>query len=289
MSAPPDPTWYVSPVGDELRLAYGPSGPAGHFPQVAVLHRRDGFFRLAPPGTTWGTSAILPPALWTGGRYVQGAPVVAAWRLAGRALLLALGGAPGGLPFVATVRLGPPADGPEGGTLGGSRGGELRAAVRVCLGADGARVPLDPRPGEGAKLVTLSSMRVSRRRWDAQEAHAGKRRLTIPAARGHAGSRGGWLAWPPMPASTFALLGGSSAWKAAAPTVEVRLDRRLTVTGWLTPSRNPNGDNLSLWAAAPVFPPAWRYTLTARRPSPSGEGIRDQSMPKARRTPEEKE
>ena len=234
-----------------------------------MLHRRDGFFRLAPPGTTWGTSAILPPALWTGGRYVQGAPVVADWRLAGRALLLTLGGAPGGSPSWPPSASALPQTVPRVAPWA-VRGGVLRAAVRVCLGADGARVPLDPRPGEGAKLVTLSSMRVSRRRWDAQEAQAGGRRLTIPAARGRAGARGGWLAWPPVPASAFALLGGSSAWKAAAPTVEVRLDRRLAVTGWLTPSRNPNGDNLSLWAAAPAFPPAWRYTLTARRPSPSG-------------------
>jgi hypothetical protein len=73
-----------------------------------------------------------------------------------------------------------------------------------------------------------------------------------------------------VPASAFALLGGSSVWKADAPTVEVRLDRRLAITGWLTPSRNPNGDNLSLWGAAPAFPPAWGYTLTARHPSPSG-------------------
>ncbi len=231
-----------------------------------MLHRRDGFFRLAPPGTTWGTSAVLPPALWTGGRYVQGAPVVVSWRLAGASLLLALGGAPGGLPFLATVRLGPPGAGPGGGP----EGGVLRAAVRVCLGAAGPRLPLDPRPGEGAKLVTLSSMRVSRRRWDAQEALAGGRCLSLPSGAGRAGAKGGWLAWPPVPASAFALLGGSSAWKVAAPTVGVRLDRRLAVTGWLTPSRNPNGDNLSLWAAAPAFPPEWRYTLTARRPAPAG-------------------
>ena len=257
-------------MGDELRLAYGPLGPAGLFPQVAVLHRRDGFFRLAPPGTTWGTSAILPPALWAGGRHVQGAPVVAAWRRAGRALLLTLGGAPAGLPFVATVRLGPPADGPDGDTLDVSKRGELRAAVRVCLGADSARVPLDPRPGEGAKLVTLSSMRVSGRRWDAPEAQAGGRRLTIPAARGRAGARGGWLAWPPVRASAFALLGGSSAWKAGAPTVEVRLDRRPGRHRLADPQPEPQrGQPLPLGGGRRL-PPVWRYTLTARRPSPSG-------------------
>ena len=71
----------------------------------------------------------------------------------------------------------------------------------------------------------------------------------------------------------------------------VRLDRRLAVTGWLTPSRNPNGDNLSLWAAAPAFPPAWRYTLTARRPRAGrvrGAGVRAETMPKLRRTPGER-
>lgn len=243
------PAWRVAPAGEELRLAYGPLERPGHIPQVAVLHRRDGFLRLAPEGTTWGTSAVLPPALWTGGRYVQGVPVVTAWRTVGATLDLALTGAAAGLPFVVTVRLAPPA------------AGRLTAAVQVRLRGPVAAPPLDARPGEAAKLATLSSMRVSGARWDARAALAGARRLALPAGR-----RGGWIAWPPAPAPGFGLLGGSSAWKQAAPTVMVRLDRPRAVTGWLTPSRDPDGDNLSIWAAAVTFPPAWAYKVTATVP-----------------------
>jgi hypothetical protein len=216
---------------------------------VAVLHRRDGFFRLAPEGTVWGTSAVLPPAWWTGGRYVHGAPVAVAWRPAGAALVLTLTGAAAGLPFVLTVRLAPPA------------AGRLTATVRVRLRGPGAAGPPDARPGEAAKLATLSSMRVSGARWDARAALVGPRRVALPPAR-----PGGWVVWPPAPVPAFGLLGGTSAWKRAAPTVTVRLDRPLGVTGWLTPRRDPDGDNLSLWAAAAAFPPAWAYELTASAP-----------------------
>ena len=171
-----------------------------------MLHRRDGFFRLAPPGTTWGTSAVLPPALWTGGRYVQGAPVVVSWRLAGASLLLALGGAPGGSPSSP-----PSASAPPEPALGAARGAACCGPrVRVYLGAAGPRLPLDPRPGEGAKLVTLSSMRVSRRRWDAQEALAGGRCLSLPSGARARRREGGLAGLAPRAASAFALLGGAA-------------------------------------------------------------------------------
>jgi hypothetical protein len=251
VTPPAAPAWRVEPVGEELRVAYGPLGRPGHVPQVAVLHRRDGFFRLAPAGAAWGTSAVLPPARWTGGRYVQGAPVAATSRLAGDALVLALTGDAAGLPFVVTLRLAPPA------------AGRLTATVRVRLRGPGAAAPLDARPGEAAKLAVLSSMRVSRARWDARAALVGPRRLPLPPAR-----PGGWLVAPPAPATAFGLLGGSSAWKRAAPTLVVRLDRPLAVTGWLTPRRDPDGDNLSLWAAAAAFPPTWTYELIAAPGAP---------------------
>lgn len=243
-------------AGEELRIAYGPRGAAAHVPQVAVLHRRDGFLRLAPDGTVWGTSVVLPPALWVGShdgnRYVQGAPVAAAWRVAGDALVLTLGGAVAGLGFAATVRLAPPID------------NKVTAGVRVHT--DGTAVPLASRPGEAAKLVTLSSMRISRTRWDARAALVASRQRPVPLPPPRTG---GWLLQAPDVARSFGLLGGDSAWKRAAPTITVQLDRPLAVTGWLTPSRDPNDDNLSLWAAADSFPPAWAYTLTALLPTRS--------------------
>ncbi|MDQ3701027.1 MAG: hypothetical protein M3442_08930 [Chloroflexota bacterium] len=255
--------WRVAEAGEELRIAYGPGGAAAHVPQLSVLHRRDGFLRLAPDGTVWGTSVVLPPALWLGSHYgdcyVQGAPVTTAWRVVGDSLVLTLAGAVADLRFAATVRLAPPING--------------RVTAGVRLRTIGAAVPMASRPGEAAKLVTLSSMRVSRTRWDARAALLGDRQtgdrqigdrlrpVPLPAPR-----TGGWLLPNPAVAHSFGLLGGDSAWKHAAPTVTVQLDRPLAVTGWLTPSRDPNDDNLSMWAAADAFPPAWAYTLTAQLP-----------------------
>lgn len=57
-------TWSVVESGEELRIHYGSNG---NFPQYAVLHRTDGYFRMIP-GTLagWGTSVILPPSFWSG-------------------------------------------------------------------------------------------------------------------------------------------------------------------------------------------------------------------------------
>lgn len=246
--------WRVTESGEELRIAYGLRGAAAHVPQIAVLHRRDGFLRLAPDGAVWGTSVVLPPALWVSTRcgdcYVQGAAVAAVWRVAGDALVLTLGGAVADLGFAATVRLVPPVDG--------------KVIARLRVHTDGTAVPLASRPGEAARLVTLSSMRVSRTRWDARALLLGDRLRPVPLP---APRTGGWLLPAPAMARSFGLLGGDSAWKPAAPTMTVQVDRPLAVTGWLTPSRDPNDDNLSVWVAAATFPPSWTYTLTALLPA----------------------
>src|SRR5207253_9900069 len=103
------PRWSVGHVGDQLRVAYG-SG--AHFPQCAVLHLDSSYFRLAPPGATWGSSVVTLPALWSGGRYHQGGPVAATWHTHGDALVLCTSGAvgpvSGPLRVAATIALAPP-------------------------------------------------------------------------------------------------------------------------------------------------------------------------------------
>jgi hypothetical protein len=84
--------------------------------------------------------------------------------------------------------------------------------------------------------------------WDAREASADSRTFSIP--------NGGWIVEPPVVASVFALRGGTSAWKSNAPTLEVVLDRRLEITGWVTESSDPNDDNVAYWAAASRVIPA---------------------------------
>ena len=84
--------------------------------------------------------------------------------------------------------------------------GHLRARVAArVLGT----VPLDERPGEAFKVVTLSSMRVSAASWDIA-VHSGRRSLTAPQQ--------GWIGHRAPTARTLGLRGGTSAWKVGTTT-----------------------------------------------------------------------
>jgi hypothetical protein len=175
----------------------------------------------------WGTSIIVPPAFWAGGRYYQGTSVTATWRTDGVDLMLVVTGSIGGLSFASEIRLSPP----------------VRDSIvaRISTTVSGS-VRLDNRPGEAFKPVVLSSMRESPMIWDAWEAYADSRSFSLPIR--------GWIVEPPAVASVFALRGGTSAWKTNAPTLEVISGRQLEITGWATESNDPNDDNIGYWAAA---------------------------------------
>jgi hypothetical protein len=230
--------WHVRRRARELRVHHG----AGeHHPQYAALHLDSSYLRLSHgPVSGWGTSLILLPSFWSGGRLRQGAPVAAAWRADGPDLLLAVAGAIGRLVVSIDVRLVAP----------GAAGLTALVAARLTGSA-----PLDDRPGEAFKAVTLSSMRVSATAWDASAADVGGRLLTIP--------RRGWIGDPSATATTLGLRGGTSAWKSNAPTIGVALDRPLACAGWVSPSADPNDDNVGLWAASDHLLSRWRYTVTA--------------------------
>lgn len=71
-------TWLVRQRGTILEIA---CGSGSYFPQYAALHLDSGYFRMVySPRSGWGTSVILMPAFWSGGRYYQGAPVTVSWR-----------------------------------------------------------------------------------------------------------------------------------------------------------------------------------------------------------------
>ena len=233
-------SWAVERRGAVMEMGYG-SG--GDYPCYAALHLDSGYLRLVPSRNAgWGTSVVLPPSLWTGGRYHQGAAVTAATRPEGGLLLVELRGEQAGVPFEITLRLYPPQQ------------GELRARVDGrLLGAPA----LDPRPNEAFKPVMLSSMKVSPLLWDCREALVDGRRYVIPAQ--------GWIAGPPFfLAGEFALAGGTSAWKKNAPTVAVELDTPLTVAGWVTATEDPNADNVALWAASEEPLASWGYRIVTR-------------------------
>lgn len=237
------PRWLVERSGDQVRVFYD----HGHGPaQYAALHLRDSYFRLsAGPSCGWGTSVILMPVFWCQGICHHGAPVTATWRAEGSRLTLALAGTLGGLYASLTVSLSPPTDG--------------RTVAYVHARVDGD-LALDDRPGERFKPVMLSSMYASPALWDAHTAQVGRRSVPLPLA--------GWVVPPEQitPASSFSLIGGTSHWKANAPTVSIALDRSLPVTGWVTRSDDPNDDSVGLWAAADSVIPSYSYRITASLP-----------------------
>lgn len=232
-------SWSVRRRTDVVEVGYG-SGT--HFPQYAALHTGSGFLRLNyGPDSTWGTSVVLPPSFWLAGRYHQGAALAVDWRVAGRALLLTFTAAVANLRVRGALRLTPPGRDTISGT--------------VTIEVDGA-IEADRRPGEAFKLVSLTSMRISDRVWDVSSVEIGSRSFPIPA--------NGWVVAPPMTSHRLAARGGSSSWKQNAPTVELTLARPCAMTGWVTPTRDRDDDNVAVWAAGDEMLTSWSYTVTAK-------------------------
>lgn len=234
----PAQSWSLRVRGTILEIFYGTNGSA---PQYAALHLDSSYFRMNyGPNSSWGTSVILMPAFWSGGRYYQGAPVSWSHRVEGSELVLQLSGSIASLQVSLQVRLLPP------------RPNELLAFVSASVSGS---VPIDNRPGEAFKPVMLSSMHVSNTLWDAQSAYAECSSYAIPSS--------GWIIYPATSGRLFGLLGGTSAWKPNAPTIEVLLPQPLQITGWVTYSTNPNDDNVGFWAASSQLMRSWSYTLRA--------------------------
>jgi hypothetical protein len=222
-----------------IRIFYG-SG--SHYPQYAALHLDSSYFRLNyGPGAGWGTSIILLPAFWKKGRYFQGAKISGTWRMVRDQLLISIYGKIGGLKANGQVRI--------------MRPDNCLISAKVSMIVSG-NVKLDPRPGEAFKLVMLSSMRISEEQWDTQSVFVGSKIYAIPKAR--------WILRKPRPGNKFGLTGGTSAWKTNAPTIEITLAQSRLVTGWATPSKDPNDDNIGFWAASDQIVRSWEYTITVK-------------------------
>jgi hypothetical protein len=233
-------TWSIRLTGGLLEIAYG---YGTSFPQVAVLDTLSGYFRMIyGPAAGWGTSVVLTPSFWSGGRYYQGSPVTGSLGLDGPDLVIAFSAVIGGITATGEVRLEKP--GPD----------RLRATVTAT--ASGS-VVIDNRPGEAFKPLTLSSMQVSPTLWDTRRA--------VVNGNAHLFPEEGWVLHPAQEAQAFELVGGTSDWKVNAPTIGVSLEQPLSVTGWVTRSTDPNDDNIGFWAASDRVLPTWRYILTASR------------------------
>ena len=222
-----------------LRISYG---KGENFPQYAALHLNSSYFRLNyGPESAWGTSVILLPAFWKNGVYYQGGKISGAWEPSGDGFKLSISGKIGGLKVNGHIQIIPP--------------GKNWVKVKVSMDVSG-KTPIDRRPGEAFKLVMLSSMHISADNWDAQSVFVGSKTYSIPKTR--------WIFKKPRQGSVFGLTGGASAWKANAPTIQIELDQNRTITGWATPSKDPNDDNIGFWAAADEIVRSWEYTITVK-------------------------
>ena len=232
-------SWSVAQRHRIIEVGYGKDSD---FPQYAALHTDSSFLRLNyGPRSSWGTSIALLPSFWSGSFYHQGSHITVGWRDDTPDLVMSFNGSIGTLQVHGQIRLRPP--------------GVDSIAGIVMVEVDGD-VHLDYRPGEAFKPVVLSSMHISADYWDAKSAQVGSQSIQFPDR--------GWLIETPAFGRRLVLKGGSSAWKANAPTIELATNRVWDLAGWKTHSFDPDDDNLSLWAASDRVPRSWDYAFFAK-------------------------
>ena len=235
--------WTVDQFNGEIRIFH----KAGtQYPQYAVLHLADSYFRLNYGlGSGWGTSVILMPAFWSNGQYYQRTPIsVPSCQFVDTLLQLTIQGTNLGLTTTVTVKLSHPTS------------SSISAAVTASTSGS---VPIDTRPGEAFKPVTLSSMHESNTMWDAKRACVESTCFSFPSS--------GWIVLPTqvLNSNTFHLVGGTSSWKTNAPTIVIsNLNRASRTTGWVTNLSDPNEDNVAFWAAVDNVLSSWSYTIVAQ-------------------------
>ena len=242
--------WSVRRRSRVLEVSFG---PPGHLPEVAALHLSSGYLRLTyTPGGAWGTSVVLLPSFWAEGRYHQGAPLEVAWREHGDRLALSLSARPGR---------------PRGRRAGGL---DVRGELRIAPPRRDGRSPPPPSSPRARSAWTTGRTPSSR---------CCSPRCTPPATAGTPAAPC-WTAprrrsptpapsaRPGRPVRRLGLEGGTSAWKREAPTIEVAFDRALAAGGWVTPSTNPDDDNVALWAASDGGLDAWHYVISATAAPP---------------------
>ncbi len=236
--------WTVDKINDEVRVFHK---VGTQYPQYGVLHLDDSFFRLNYGiGSGWGTSTILMPAFWSGGVYYQGAAVNLSCRFVNTLLELTITGTISNLSVTEKVRVNHPTS--------------TSISANVTASVTGT-VPIDSRPGEAFKPVTLSSMHISSTQWDTKKACVGTQCFSIP--------KSGWIIPPTqvLTSTNFKLVGGTSAWKTNAPTIVINnLNTARRITGLVTDLSDPNQDNVSFWAAADKVLTSWSYKIVAKRP-----------------------
>ena len=81
-------------------------GHGDHFPQYVAFHADSGFLRLnGGPGSDWGTSVVVLPSFWEGGRYHQGGPISVTSQASQSSLMLSFLGSVSGLRVLGEVHV----------------------------------------------------------------------------------------------------------------------------------------------------------------------------------------
>lgn len=232
-------SWSLSWRGHVLEAGFG---NGIHFPQYVAFHADSGYLRLnCGPGRGWGTSIVVLPSFWEGGRYHQGGRISVASQVSQSCLILSFSGSVSDLHVLGEVHLRQPeTDG-------------IVCDVWVRVEGD---VRLDRRQGEAFKPVFASSMHVSDELWDVESIWIDSRRFAIPER--------GWIVEPVTRGRRIILNGGFSRWKQRAPSLEIELDDSMDIAGWKTSGADPDNDNIGVWAGADHVLPRWHYVLRAR-------------------------
>ncbi|HEY3781033.1 MAG TPA: hypothetical protein VGL56_08125 [Fimbriimonadaceae bacterium] len=242
-------TWSEQVVNNNsLQIYWNLNGQAV---QYGVIDLTSGYMRMNyGPGSGWATSVDVMPCFWSGGNLYQGYPVTAAYSVSGSNLVVRLLGTMQGLTTIAAVTFYPP---------------YLNRFCAMVSATTSGTVALDNRPGEAFKPIFLSSMNDSATSWDSKSTFAGTTVANYP------NTTGGWIIPGPsaVSATSWGVVGGTSAWKTNAPTISVTSTAAYPIAGYMSQDSNPNDDNVGFWASSTTVPKSWIFTVTASN-GPSG-------------------
>jgi hypothetical protein len=241
--APSSRKWRVNVNHDNIvEIFYGNGADSA---QYADLDLDSSYFRLnygASSNSALGTSVILLPSVWEAEVYSQGSPLLLkTWETVGTELILSVSGTISDQAVQGKVRLSPPDQ------------NTLSATVTMEITDE---VLNSKRQGKAFKPVMLSSMRISEDIRDAQSTYIDSQSFQIPS--------NDEVIMPPIVGKVFGVKGRTSNWKANAPTIEVRLNQRMQISGRVTSSNDPNDDNVGFWATTEKIIPAWQYLIIAK-------------------------
>jgi len=253
--------------------------PAGEFSELKVMHndvqigsvKGNGYYRLTPSGTVWGTSFVTPSYWVEGQRHTSSITDLSfSFDDVGRLMLAGKIDAPHwGADDFTVVYL----------TSDVREKIEARVAYSLTAKRDFAFDADRIGNGEALKWAQFSSMHIGTE-WDAD-------RVVSPQGEGGVRRAGGWVFDRPVPLASgqdIQLTNDDVSRPRETPTTYLRLVTGgipFVAQGWVTPSKDSNDDNVGVWVSPPV-PPSPR---AGDRICPRIEFVVGARPPKTQRAP----